>query len=276
MNTVVTGISLTFLPGALILLLWLRPHFFMSGLSHHNKTDIGQENSASSNALALAIITGVVAIISMLLLSNGVNLWINMAAIISVLAAAVGVVRLAGTHAVLYMFVALVLVAISSTQLAVVAGNIVAIAAGLGVAFLLARSIHTRSLPTYLIAFALLDIAIVMGGLPQGAINGISAGIGDWANNLPVFNHLSVGSTDFGVMDVAYAALISFIMIRSNASRQQVALTVIVYTGFQLITVILVFTQVGALPATVPGMLALLAYMYSQLSPQRQLTPAFS
>ncbi len=246
-------IILALLPAALVLLVWCRPSFFANQQGSVN-TNTQTDTSYSLVYIAVCCVAVVLGLIGF---SSGLSLWLLVACAVSFGIAMLGAARLGGEMAVA-LIVALVILALFTTGgLSIAATNAISVAAGLGAAYLLSKAFDGNKLPIFLGAFAVLDVVVVAGGLPQAAVNTISAGIGDWAFDLPIFNRISLGSLDLGAMDIAYAVLVASVLIRQRATRFELSAALVVFTTLQAVAVGYVSSGGEALPATLPGLAAL-------------------
>lgn len=237
--------------------LFLRPKFFRRPTGVYRRANLKDEaGSAKLTATAVAML--VVVPLSLLAFMAQIPLWLVGAFVLSSLAALWGAVRLFGRTG-YFVTVPLLLLAtvVGGSLSATWAANILAVMAGIGCAQMLSGFITQRLLVAFMFAFAILDGVIVYAGLPQGAINAISAGFGHWAASLPVFNRIEIGSFALGSGDVLYAALVAFLLISYKATKFQALAVGGIYLLMQALLVDVVVTGGGAAPATLPGAIAI-------------------
>ena len=251
-----SALALACLPALLCLALASRPAFFTAPSAIVARGHI----ELHGKAMVLALLGCLLAIpLALVAFSQGTQLALLAGCAASFAGAMWGAVRLGGAIGALLALAAFAFALVGLGTSSLWAADALSLCAGLGAAHLLHTAFSRRALVWFLAAFALLDIAIVGSGLVHSAIQHfpLVGSFGLSQAHALLFNRVQVGGATLGSGDIAYGALVGALMAASGVSRGKI---ILICAGYALASVAFAIyaTRSGnAVPATVPGVLAL-------------------
>ena len=256
------ALLLACLPAFICFLVSNQPDFFTVPKNWHKQ--VSQELHGKSLVLTIICCAMVIPITLFGIISGSTSVLVFLS-LSSAIAALWGLFRLAGPRALIVGILLIIVAWLSKTDLALWASNILSIAAGLGAAHFLNSIFSRKALKMFCLTFAGLDIVLVGSGLLSQAINQLplNGSFIPVAPHLDAFNRIIAGGALLGTGDIAYGALVAALIISAKPTRRQVAGTCFLYAGLGLGMAAFALHTGYAVPATLPGFLALVVLRFT-------------
>lgn len=211
----------------------------------------------------VATMIGCLAVVPLMLLALGTGAPAAMlfGALFSTLAALWGGYAVAGVRGVSVVALLAAAAIWAGGPAALWAANLCSVCAGLGGGHLLAGAFPQRALLVFCVAFVVMDILVVGGGLLSGAVNQLplAGSFGSELADPPLFNRVETGGVLLGAGDITFAALVAMITVGVGLSHRRLLALCGVYLLAMWSLVAYALISLQAVPATLPGLVALAA-----------------